>query len=319
MGELCGLFELLDLSSESMNIGITGGSGFIGSALCERLTAAGHRVVILDIRPPTRKIAGAEFIQADLMEGAVPSRILECDALIHLAGVPIFEKWTDEYKKIILESRVKTARALIDAVKKAGRGPRVFVSASAVGYYGEGGEATLTESSPAGTDFLARVCREWELVAKRSEQVGMRWVSVRTGIVLGPGGGMLSKLIPVFKWGVGGALGSGKQWFSWIHIEDLLSVYVAAVTDVRLSGPVNAVAPHPVRNTEFTRVLAEVLHRPAFFHVPGFALRMVLGELANAVLMSQRVVPKRLSEIDFSFRYPTIKQALRGSAVSRSR
>jgi uncharacterized protein (TIGR01777 family) len=214
---------------------------------------------------------------------------------------------------------VKTARALIDAVKKAGRGPRVFVSASAVGYYGEGGEATLTESSPAGTDFLARVCREWELVAKRSEQVGMRWVSVRTGIVLGPGGGMLSKLIPVFKWGVGGALGSGKQWFSWIHIEDLLSVYVAAVTDVRLSGPVNAVAPHPVRNTEFTRVLAEVLHRPAFFHVPGFALRMVLGELANAVLMSQRVVPKRLSEIDFSFRYPTIKQALRGSAVSRSR
>jgi uncharacterized protein (TIGR01777 family) len=288
-------------TKQSIKICITGGSGFIGMQLAKYFTKAGHSVLILDLHPPRENFSGVTFIQSNLVTDIPVDAFLSCDAVIHLAGVSIFGRWTPAYKKLILESRVRTAQALIDVVKRANKGPRVFVSASAIGYYGDGGEESLTEASPNGKDFLATVCGEWEAAAQTSETVGMRWVSVRTGIVLGPGGGMLSKLIPVFRAGLGGPLGNGNQWFSWIYIDDLIAIYSTAVFDESLKGPINATTPNPVRNNELTATIAGVLNRPAFFRVPGFILRFFLGELGSTLLMSQKVLPQKLLERGFSF------------------
>ncbi|MDX1535524.1 MAG: TIGR01777 family oxidoreductase [Candidatus Spechtbacterales bacterium] len=294
-----------------MKITITGGSGFIGLKLSKLFTDLGHEVLILDIRPPRKEIKGVKFVEANLLKEPVPPEAIECDAIVHLAGVNIFGRWTEDYKKLILESRTKTAKTLIDAIKASEHTPEVFVSASAIGYYGDGGEEKLDESAPSGNDFLANVCKRWEAVAQTSEDAGMRWVSVRTGIVLGPGGGMLGKLVPIFKMFLGGPLASGNQWFSWIHIEDLLNVYKKAVLDSNLSGPVNAVAPNPVRNKEFAKALGSAVNRPAIIPVPKFALKIVLGELANEITMSQRVIPKKIQETDFNYKYPDINSALK--------
>ena len=296
-----------------MKICITGGSGFIGSKLSELFVNSGHEVLVLDLRPPRKKATNLSFVEVDLIREPVPEEVFSCDAIVHLAGASIFGRWTQKYKKLILDSRVKTASALINAVKKAGRRPKVFVSASAVGYYGDGGENELDEASPAGSDFLASVCKQWEETAKSSESKAMRWVTVRTGIVMGPGGGIVAKLAPVFKWFLGGPIGSGKQWFSWIYIDDLLNVYKTAVLDDSWSGPVNAVSPHPVRNEDFVKALGKALHRPAFIPVPQFVLKLGLGELADAVTMSQKVVPKKLMDMNFSFVYPKIENAVQAS------
>lgn len=293
-----------------MKICITGGSGFVGTKLAEALVDKCHSVLLLDIRAPRKVLSGTSFVQADLTKDPVPAEVLDCDGIVHLAGVNIFGRWTPAYKKLILESRVASARALIDACANASKKPSVFVSASAIGYYGDVGESELTEESPHGADFLSGVCIAWESVALRAESIGMRRVSIRTGIVLGPGGGMLAKLIPPFRWGLGGPMGSGKQWFSWIHLDDLIAVYVSALTDDRLSGPVNAVAPEPVRNRDFARALGEVFYRPAFIPLPRFALRLMLGELADAILASQRVVPKKLEAVGFKWQYPELPKAL---------
>lgn len=296
-----------------MKICITGGSGFVGSKLSEFFVNSGYDVLILDLLPPRKNITGTSFIKIDLLKELVPNEVLECDAIVHLAGVNIFGRWTEGYKKLILESRTKTARALIETVKKSSKKPKVFVSASAVGYYGDGGECDLGESSPSGKDFLAYVCREWEAVAKTAEQAGMRFVSIRTGIVIGSQGGMLAKLIPIFKWFLGGPIGSGEQWFSWIHMDDLLNVYKIAINDDRLSGPINAVSPSPVKNKNFAKALGRALHRPSFIPVPKFALKLFLGELATAVIVSQKIIPKKLLEIKFSYLYPEISEAIRKS------
>lgn len=296
-----------------MKICITGGAGFIGSKLSELAIQSGHTVLIIDRIPPKQLMSGVDSVQTDLVTEPVPAEVLDCDAIIHLAGANIFGRWTPEYKKLILDSRTQTAAALIEAVRQAGRGPKVFVSASAVGYYGDSGENILTEASPAGTDFLAQVCAEWEAVAQTAEGAGMRWVSVRTGLVMGPGGGMLSQLVPLFKLGLGGRLGSGNQWFSWVHLDDLLNIYLAAVTDDRLNGPVNAVAPVPVRNKDFTKALGRAFHMPAVLWIPGIVLRAILGEFASAILASQRALPEKLQSIGFVFQYTTIDQALQQS------
>ena len=296
-----------------MKICITGGSGFVGSQLAKSFVDAGHTVLILDLRSPRDEIAGVDFRKSNLVDDIPKEDFLSCDAIIHLAGVNIFGRWTEEYKKLILDSRINTARALIATVKESGRGPKVFVSASAVGYYGDGGEAELAESAPNGSDFLATVCRKWEEVARTSETAGMRWVSVRTGIVLGKGGGMLAKLLPIFKWGLGGPMGSGKQWFSWIYMDDLLNVYKTVTLDDTFSGPVNAVSPNPVRNKELAKAIGNTLKRPAFLPVPGFLLKLVMGELGSVVVMSQKVIPQKLTDNKFSFICPTIEKALEKS------
>ncbi len=296
-----------------MKIAITGGAGFVGSALTKKFLNSGHEILILDRIAPKEIPSGVVFRKTDLVNDIPLKEYLECDAVVHLAGANIFGRWTPEYKKLILSSRIDTARALIKTVKISGRGPKVFISASAVGYYGDGGEHELDESAPNGTDFLAGVCRKWEAILAEASEAGMRSVSVRTGIVLGPGGGMLAKLIPIFRFGLGGRMGHGKQWFSWIHIDDLLNVYETVTVDSRFSGPVNASSPQPVRNHILAKALGRVLHRPALLPVPKFILRLVLGELGDIVLMSQKVIPKKLLTAGFHFTYIDIDEALRKS------
>ncbi|MEX0595622.1 MAG: TIGR01777 family oxidoreductase, partial [Candidatus Paceibacterota bacterium] len=229
-----------------MKICITGGSGFIGYKLAQLLVNEGHTVLILDINPPYQNMPGIQFIKSNLVDDIPLDEYLSCDTVIHLAGINIFSRWTNEYKKLILSSRVETAKALIEAVRTAGKGPKSFISSSAVGYYGDAGGKELTEIAPAGDDFLANVCLQWENIAKTSEEIGMRWVSIRTGIVIGAEGGILQKLLPIFSYCLGGPLGNGKQWFSWIFIDDLLNIYKIAVFNNNISGPVNATSPNPI-------------------------------------------------------------------------
>lgn len=301
-----------------MKIAITGGAGFIGTKLTKKFADEGHEILILDHHEPKVALPNSQFVKTDLIHDIPLNEYLSCDAVIHLAGANIFGRWSESYKKLILSSRIDTAKALIDGVKKAGRGPKVFITASAVGYYGDGGENELTEESPNGEGFLAKVCAKWEEVAKSAEECGMRTVFVRTGVVLGKGGGMLAKLIPIFKWGLGGRMGSGKQWFSWIFMDDLLNVYKLALLDNSLSGPVNAVSPEPVRNQDLVKSLGSAMHRPAILPVPGFILRIVLGEFGRVILMSQKVVPKKLLERRFKYIEPKLERAIINLNIYRS-
>ncbi len=292
-----------------MKICLTGGSGFIGKQLSRSLVMAGDEVFV--IGKSQQKInSRINFVKADLLKDDLSEILIHCDAIIHLAGVNIFKRWTKEFKKLILASRVQTANNIFEQVKKLPKKPKVFVSASAVGYYGDRGEDILTEEEPPGNDFLAKVCFEWEKAAKRFEKLGIRSVSIRTAPVLGKGGGILSKIIPIFKLGLGGNLGNGKQWFPWIHMEDLVSIYIQAVKDERFSGPINAVSPGIVRYQDFARALAKVLKRPYWFHLPPFFLKLIFGELGEALLASQRVVPQRLQDLGFEFKFPEIDKAL---------
>jgi uncharacterized protein len=231
------------------------------------------------------------------------------DAVVHLAGAPIAVRWTARRKREILESRVSGTRRIVDAIAKLQRAPRVFVSASAIGYYGDRGGEELTEESSPGTDFLADVVREWERAAQGAS---VRSVQLRFGIVLSPRGGALAKMLPAFRIGIGGRLGSGGQWMSWIAIHDLVRAIRFAITSDSLHGPLNAVAPHPVTNAEFTETLGRVVRRPAMIPVPAFALRALFGEMAGLTLLaSQRVSPRRLERAGFQFEYPTLEGALR--------
>jgi uncharacterized protein (TIGR01777 family) len=253
------------------------------------------------------------FVESNLVTTSAPESIAHHDAIVHLAGVSIYERWTSEYKKQIIESRTKSTLSIVDACKSSTQKPSVFVCASAVGYYGDQGDKELAEDAAPqslGSDFLSDVCVAWESAAQTIETLGIRRVSIRTAIVLGPGGGMMSKLLPIFKWGLGGRLGSGNQWFSWIHIDDLVAVYREALVNQTLSGPINATAPEPVTNKTFTKSLAHALHRPALWVIPAFALRIILGEFAKAVLASTKAVPAKLILAGFVFKYKTIDSAV---------
>lgn len=297
-----------------MKIAVTGGAGFIGTKLAEKLASLGHQIVILDHHPLKTTIPNCISIQTDLIHDLPLHELLTCDAIIHLAGANIFCRWTKEYKQLIVESRVNTANAMIDAIKKGGFGPKIFISASAIGYYGDGGEQELTEDFLNGNGFLASVCSDWEVSTSRAEECGMRSVSVRTGVVIGQGG-MIKKLLPIFKWGIGGPMGNGRQWFSWIFIEDLINIYINALLDSSYSGALNAVSPVPVRNRDFARMLGEVLHQPAWIPLPRFILKMVLGELANVVLSSQKVIPKKLIEKNYHFVEPSLMHAIQRAII----
>jgi hypothetical protein len=233
-----------------------------------------------------------------------------CDAVVHLAGEPIAQRWTAAAKQRIRESRVEATRRLVAQLAKLERAPRVLVAASAIGIYGSRGDEVLTEASAPGSDFLAEICVAWEQAAREAAALGIRVVSVRFGIVLGREGGALARMLPPFRLGVGGRLGSGRQWMSWIHLEDALGLLEFALGRDALAGPLNATAPNPVVNAEFTRRLAAALHRPAFTPAPAFALKLMFGEMAGMLLNGQRVEPRAALAAGYTFRYPELAPAL---------
>lgn len=296
-----------------MRILTSGGTGFVGSALTQMLRANGHEVAHL-VRPgvpmeqcDVRWDPNSASVDMAAMEGA--------EAVVHLSGASVADgRWTSTRKDLLRSSRIDSTRVLVDAVLHLRQKPRVFVCASAVGYYGDCGEEILTESSICGTDFLALLARDWEGEAMRATQGGVRTVMLRFGVIVAAHGGALPKMLAPLRWGVGGRLGNGKQWMAWVALEDALEAARNAIVDERFSGPVNVVAPNPVRNADFTRIAAAALHRPAIFPAPAFALRLALGEMAQPLLLaSQRVRPERLVELGYAFRYESIEPALQAA------
>ena len=300
-----------------MKILISGSSGLIGSTAATALKSDGHDVVHL-VRPGKPPNPGD--VQWDPMRATVDVAALEgVEVVIHLSGAGIADgRWTEERKQLLRSSRIDTTRVLVDSLSRLKQKPRVLIVASAIGYYGNRGDEILTESSTTGTDFLALVCRDWEAEASRAAARGIRTVMLRTGVVLSGKGGALPKMLTPFKLGVGGRLGSGQQWMSWIAIEDVVGIIRNAIANEQVSGPVNVVAPNPVRNEEFTRLLAAMLHRPAIFPAPAFMLRLAMGEMADAVLLgSDRVKPERMLAAGYKFRFEILEPALRAAVLSR--
>ena len=293
-----------------MNILLTGSHGLIASALIPVLTGRGHHVVRL-VRPPAP--GGPDRVVWDPASGAIDPRSLEgMDAVIHLAGEPIpAVRWTAAKKARIYTSRVRGTRLLAETLAGLSRRPGLLACASAVGYYGDRGDEILGEESAPGTTFLAGVCREWEAAADPARQAGIRVVHLRNANVLTPKGGYLAPLLPLFRFGLGGRLGSGRQSLSWIAIDDWIEAATHVLGSESLQGPVNMGAPAPVTNREFTRTLGRVLRRPAPFVAPAFALRLVMGELGGELLQSARMHPAKLLESGYAFRYPELEGALR--------
>ena len=294
-----------------MRILITGSSGLIGTALIPLLKEQGQQVVRLVRRPQN---AGEGTAVWDPDAGKLETSALEqTDALVHLAGENIGAlRWNDKRKERMRKSRVHGTRLLSETLAQLAAPPRVLVSASAVGYYGSRGDEVLTEGSQPGADFLAVVCKEWEAATEPARQKGVRVVNLRIGMVLSAKGGALPAMLPPFRAGVGGKLGNGRQFVSWIAIDDLTRAISHAISNDSLSGPVNAVSPNPVRNVEMTKALGKVLRRPTFFSVPAFALRLLLGEMADALLLSsQRAEPRRLLDSGFTFQFPDFETSLR--------
>ena len=298
-----------------MRIGITGGTGFIGSTLCHDLARAGHDVVCFarNQEKVQALFPQVDFALWDAKKGVKDDSLLSgFDAFVHLAGASIAGgRWTAKRKLEIEESRVLGTRNLVESFRRCGEVPEVVVSASAVGFYGNRQTQELDEESPRGEGFLAEVCSRWESEAYVVSDLGSRLVLLRTGVVLSPAGGALAKMLLPFKLGLGGRLGSGGQFMSWIHLDDQIELIKFALAYRGLDGPVNAVAPLPVTNLEFTKTLAGVLRRPAVFPVPAFLLRAVLGEMADALLLQgQRVLPRKLMSAGFKFAHPELKDAL---------
>lgn len=300
-----------------MKILISGASGLVGAALTRVLRAEGHSVAHF-VRPGAAQTEGN--VKWDPEKRLVDLPAMEAaDAVICLNGASIAGgRWTKERKKILRESRILPVRLLAQAFEKLKQKPRVFLSASAIGYYGNRSDEILTESSAGGNDFLSEVCREWEAEAMQAQQYGMRIACLRFGVVLSIRGGALARMLPPFKMGVGGRLGDGRQWMSWIALYDVVGSIRFVIENESFSGPVNIVSPRPVQNAEFTRVLSSILHRPAIFPAPAFALRLALGELADALLLSsQRVEPERLGAAGYPFRFNHVEPALRAAIVNQ--
>jgi uncharacterized protein (TIGR01777 family) len=291
----------------SSHILVSGVSGPIGTALLPSLRSCGFQVV----RLVRHAAGGADEIQWDPARPLAPAQVSGFDSVIHLAGETVVGRWTDGKKAKIRDSRRQGTHNLASALAAAKERPRVLITASAVGYYGNRGDETLREGSLPGAGFLADVCREWEASSRPASQAGVRTVQIRTGVVLSPDGGALQKMLPAFRLGVGGNIGSGRQWMSWIHVQDLVGAMHHILKSDLLHGPVNMVAPHPVTNAEFTKTLAAALSRPAMFPVPAFVAKLAFGQMAEEVLLySQRVEPTKLISSGYPFQYSGLRKAL---------
>jgi uncharacterized protein (TIGR01777 family) len=295
-----------------MKILVSGSHGLIGRALIKSLSSKGHTVSRLVREAPAKESSDIEW---DPNRGTIDSdKLIGFDAVVHLAGESIASgRWTPEKKQRIRESRIKGTGLLSTALAESSTPPAVLVSTSAIGFYGDRGDELLTEESAHGSDFLAEVCVEWERSTRAAEEKGIRVVKTRLGIVLDKNGGALAKMLPPFRMGIGGKIGSGKQWMSWIALDDVVSALEFVIDQESIAGPVNFVAPNPVTNATFTSTLGKTLGRPTFLPVPVFGARLAFGEMADALLLSsQRVEPARLNEMGFHFKYPHLRDALSG-------
>ncbi len=291
-----------------MNIIITGGSGFIGSNLTAALRQRGHEVTVVDLVSPTQPVD--DFLPIDLTQQDIPpEKVAHAHAIIHLAGRNLLGRFNEGHKRAIYQTRILSTRRLVEALNYTNPRPALLISASAVGYYGNRPNEELNENSPPGGDFLATLCIEWEKEARQAERLGMRTVQMRTAPVLGESG-ILDRMLPLYRWGLGGPLGNGQQWFPWIHIHDLINSYACALENETVQGPVNAVSPGMVTNEEFSHTLAEVLGKSSFLRAPLWALRLLYKDLADAMMATIRVYPHKLLAAGFAFRFTNLRQAL---------
>lgn len=298
-----------------MKIAIAGATGFIGKHLVTKLETLGHEYTII-----TRyrdRAANVFPLAADIIEwsppgkGLEPSQLSGNDALINLTGTTVAQRWTAKVKQDIRDSRVNTTRLLANALINCDKPPAVFVNASAIGFYGSNASSDLDESSPPGSDLLSEICQAWETESQRAAFAGIRTINARIGIVLGVEGGALKSMLPPFKFGLGGPIGSGKQWMSWIHVEDVIGLIIESLANVQLSGPLNLTAPEPVTNRDFSKTLAQVLGRPAILPTPVFALKLLFGEFAQILGSGQRVLPAEALSKGYQFRFPKLRAALK--------
>lgn len=302
-----------------MKVAITGATGFVGSRLVEQLKSYGHQVVVFsrNVNKAEKVFPKSAFPNVEIVaytpteSGAWQDAIAGCDGVVNLTGEPIGEgRWTPQRKQEILNSRKLGTQKVVEAIAKANPKPSVLVNTSAIGYYGTSETAIFDESSPAGSDFLAQVCQEWEAEAQKVKELGTRLVILRFGIVLGMGGA-IAKMITPFKLFAGGPIGSGRQWFSWIHRDDLVNLIIEALTKSEMEGVFNATAPNPVRMSELAQAMGEVMQRPSWLPVPNLAIEALLGEGAIVVLEGQQVLPKRTQASGFNYQYPSVKEALK--------
>ena len=295
-----------------MKVFMTGGTGFVGTYLAQRMLAEGHKVTILTpaLSGVELKMPGLSYLAGNpTISGPWQASVPEQDVIINLAGASIFSRWTAKQKKILRQSRIDTTRNLVSALPDDAR-HITFFSTSAAGYYGFHEDEELTEASPHGDDFLARLALDWEQEALRAEEKGARVIITRFGIVLGKNGGALAQMIPLFRFFLGGPLGGGRQWFSWVHLHDLAEGFFFLLQHKEMSGAVNLCSPVPVRNMDLGRAIGRVLHRPSFLPAPAFMMKLILGEFGDVLLKGQRVMPRRLLDAGFAFQYPDIEKAL---------
>ena len=300
-----------------MKLVVAGGTGFIGSALCTRLSELGHSLILLTRSSPlTTTSAEKKWLTWDPgSSGSWEEAINGSDGVINLTGEPIAKRWTERQKEKIASSRITTTRALVTAIAKAKERPKFLLNASAVGYYGPHGDENFTEEAGPGSDFLARVCVAWEKEATRAEEYGPRVIRLRTGIVLGKGGGALAKMLLPFKLFMGGHLGSGNQWMSWIQLEDEIGLILFLLQHPDAEGAINATAPSPVTMSQFCKTLGDVLNRPSWAPVPAFALRLLLGDMAEMLLTGQRVLPAQAQKLGYAFKHSTLREALQALSL----
>jgi uncharacterized protein (TIGR01777 family) len=297
-----------------MRVFLLGATGLIGVPLVQRLRDRGDTPVVLsrNREKAAARWSGVEIVEGDPQEYGDWARAIDgCQGVINLVGEPVIGKrWSDEQKRLLRDSRVISTQHVVRAIEAAAARPQVLVNASAIGYYGNVPEGELTEKSVPGNDFLARLCIEWEAAAQEAHRCGVRVALVRVGVVLARDGGALAQMLLPFKLGLGGPVGNGRQWMSWIHLDDIVGAFLAALDHSEASGPVNGTAPEPLRNKQFSKCLAAALHRPCLFPIPAFALRLRFGEVAEVIAGGQRVLPLRLEQLGYQFRYPTCASAM---------
>jgi len=293
-----------------MNILITGGTGFIGHALTKSLTEQGHAVTVLSRSPDkVTQLCGPNVNALGSLSQLNADDSFQ--VIINLAGAPLLDvRWTEDRKQLIRASRIDLTEHLITCISRMTVKPELLISGSAVGYYGNQGDTVLTEQSAPYEDFSAQLCADWEAAAKQAEQFGVRVCLIRTGLVIADGGGFLQRMLPIFRLGLGGRLGSGRQWMSWVHRQDWINIALTMIADSTMQGAYNATAPNPVTNAEFTRILARCLKRPALLPVPAWLLKILLGEMSELILGSQRAMPERLLALGFKFQYDDLAAAL---------